>query len=67
MQHEFVQKLDAIEDGFIKLSEYELLKQEIASIKETIEGRRNVIKKSVQHNLAPGIIAFLRSSSKPAK
>jgi transposase len=49
--HEFVQKLDAIEDGFIKLSEYELLKQEIASIKETIEVLRNVIKKSVQHNL----------------
>jgi transposase-like protein len=49
--HEFVQKLDALEDGFIKLSEYQLLRQEIASIKETIEVLRNVIKKSVQHNL----------------
>ena len=49
--HEFVPKMDVLEDGFIKLSEYQLLRQEIASIKETIEVLRNVIKKSVQHNL----------------
>jgi hypothetical protein len=50
-EHEFINKMTDFTNECIKMSDFQFLKQEIASIKATIEVLRNVIKKSLQYKM----------------
>jgi transposase len=50
-KHEFTEKPDAFKDENMIMSKIRSLEQEIASVKETVDVLRNVIKKSLNNKL----------------